>query len=125
VNARQARRAKALDALVDTVALEHFHEAHGNPELPPVAVVIAAYKERDNIGKVMSSLPKQICGLDAAAIVVVDGEEDGTAEIVRAAGQYACVAAPATWSPPTATARPTPTTSVSSLHPSSTARPTS
>jgi glycosyltransferase involved in cell wall biosynthesis len=91
-NARQARRAKALDALVDEVAIERFHEAHGNPDLPPVAVVIAAYKERDNIGKVMASMPKQVCDLDAAAIVVVDGEEDGTADIVRAAGQYAVVA---------------------------------
>ncbi len=91
-NPRTERRARALDALVDEVALERFREAHGNPQLPPVAVVIAAYKERDNIGKVMASMPKQICDLDAAAIVVVDGEEDGTADIVRAAGHYACVA---------------------------------
>ena len=89
---REIRRAKALDALVDQVALEQFHDVHGHPRLPPVAVVIAAYKERDNIGKVMAALPSQICDLDAAAIVVVDGEEDGTADIVRSAGQYACVA---------------------------------
>ncbi len=89
---RAARRARALDALVDEVAIERFHEAHGHPELPPVAVVIASYKERDSISRVMQQMPKQICELEAAAIVVVDGEEDGTAEIVRAAGQYACVA---------------------------------
>jgi glycosyltransferase involved in cell wall biosynthesis len=89
---RAERRRRALDALVDTVALEEFGRAHGTPMLPEVAVVIAAYKERENIGAVMASLPKSICDLPAAGIVVIDGEEDGAAAIVREAGQYAVVA---------------------------------
>ena len=92
MNERQERRRKALDELVDTVALEEFGKAHGLPELPPVAVVIAAYKEAENIGGVMTTLPTTVCGLTAAAIVVIDGEEDGTAAIVREAGQYAVIA---------------------------------
>ncbi|HLI14882.1 MAG TPA: glycosyltransferase family 2 protein [Acidimicrobiales bacterium] len=92
MNEREARRRRDLDELVDAVALEEFRAAHGRPSLPPVAVVIAAYRERDNIGTVVGSLPGRVCGLEAKAIVVVDGEEDGTAEIVRRAGHYAVVA---------------------------------
>ena len=89
---RRRKRAGALDELVDGVAAEEFGRVHGEPQLPPVAIVIAAYKEADNIGSVVGGLPKQICDLDAVAIVVVDGDDDGTAAIVRAAGHYACVA---------------------------------
>jgi glycosyltransferase involved in cell wall biosynthesis len=92
MNARSTRRRRALDELVDTVALEEFERAHGIPTLPPVAVVIAAYKERENIGSVMDELPATICDLPATAIVVIDGEEDGAAEIVRKAGHYAVIA---------------------------------
>ena len=35
---------------IDDVALAEFVEAHGDQRLAPVAIVIAAYKERDNIG---------------------------------------------------------------------------
>ncbi len=89
MNARDARRRRQLDALVDDVALSEFHAAQGVPELPPVAVVIASYKEADNIGRVVEQIPKTLCGLDACVIVVVDGEEDGSTAIVRRAGQFA------------------------------------
>jgi len=54
--------------------------------------VIAAYKERDNIAQVIEGMPKEVCGLQASLIVVVDGEDDGTGAVVREAGHYACVA---------------------------------
>jgi len=92
MNPRNERRRRALDALVDTVALEEFSRAHGSPALPSVAVVIAAYKERENIREVIESIPKTICELDAAAIVVIDGEHDGEAAIVREAGHFAVIA---------------------------------
>jgi glycosyltransferase involved in cell wall biosynthesis len=92
VNQREHRRKAALNALVDKVAIEEFESAHGKVVLPEVAIVIAAYKEVDNIAAVMASMPAQLCALDAKAIVVIDGEEDGTAAIVRAAGHYAVIA---------------------------------
>jgi glycosyltransferase involved in cell wall biosynthesis len=92
LNERARRRAHQLDELVDTVALEEFAAAHGHPVLPPVAIVIAAYHEVDNIGAVIEAVPAQLCGRPAAAIVVIDGEEDGTAKIVRDGGQYAVIA---------------------------------
>jgi len=92
VNAREQRRRRATDELIDRIAIEEFETAHPDAKLPPVAIVIAAYKEVDNIGRVMESLPAMLCGQGAAAIVVIDGEEDGTAEIVRKAGQFAVIA---------------------------------
>ncbi|HVB04790.1 MAG TPA: glycosyltransferase family 2 protein [Acidimicrobiales bacterium] len=88
---REERR-RALDALVDQVALEEFAAAHGAVALPPVAIVIAAYHEVDNIDALLEKLPGNLCDLDARAIVVIDGEEDGTAAKVRAAGQLAVIA---------------------------------
>lgn len=81
-----------MSDLVDTVALEEFTAAHPDTELGPVAIVIAAYKERENIGDVVDCMPKKLCGLETSVIVVIDGEEDGTAEIVRDAGHYAVIA---------------------------------
>ena len=92
MNLREQRRRVALNDLVDDVAIAEFTTAHGSVELPPVAIVIAAYKEVDNIGAVMESMPATLCGLLTKAIVVIDGEEDGTAAIVRKAGHYAVIA---------------------------------
>jgi glycosyltransferase involved in cell wall biosynthesis len=92
VNARGRRRLRATDELIDRVALEEFHRAHGTPELAPIVVVIAAYKEADNIDSVITGMPKMIEELDVSVLVVVDGEDDGTAGIVRQAGHFACVA---------------------------------
>ena len=92
MNARELERRRALDTLVDDVAIAELIAAQGEPHLAPVAVVIASYKERANIGAVVTSIPQQICGLDVSVIVVVDGAEDGTAKIVRDAGHFAVVA---------------------------------
>ncbi|HEV2361107.1 MAG TPA: glycosyltransferase family 2 protein, partial [Acidimicrobiales bacterium] len=92
LNARDARRRAATDELIDRVALEEFDAAHGKPELAPIAVVIAAYKEAANIANVMAGMPKQVADLDASVVVVVDGEDDGTGAIVRESGHYACIA---------------------------------
>lgn len=91
MNPREQRRKAALNDLVDRVAIEEFLVAHGEVALPPVAIVIAAYKEVENIGRVMETLPGTLCGLVAKAVVVIDGEEDGTAAIVRAHGHYAVI----------------------------------
>lgn len=93
MNAREARRRRATDELIDGVALKEFESYHGAHEFAPVVVVIAAYHERDNIGGVVESIPVELCGLPVSVLVVVDGEEDGTAEVVRKLGQF-CVIAP-------------------------------
>jgi glycosyltransferase involved in cell wall biosynthesis len=92
MNTRDERRRRALDRLVDDVAIKDFLENHPDPKLPPVAVVIASYKERENIGAVVDAMPTTLCGLDACSIIVIDGEEDGSAAIVRERGGYAVIA---------------------------------
>ncbi|HUY06430.1 MAG TPA: glycosyltransferase family 2 protein [Acidimicrobiales bacterium] len=92
MNQREQRRRRQVRELVDDVAIEEFHLAHGKPDLPPVAIVIAAYKERENIGAVISAMPGSLCDLKTGVIVVVDGEEDGSAQIVRDHLDYAVIA---------------------------------
>jgi glycosyltransferase involved in cell wall biosynthesis len=41
---------------------------------------------------VLDAIPQQVCGLAVSVLVVVDGGHDGTEEIVRGRGAYACVA---------------------------------
>lgn len=92
MNAREARRREATDALIDEVALDEYIARHGAGGLSPVAVVIAAYKEAENIERVVSEMPATVNGEAVSVLVVVDGEDDGTSEIARRAGAHAVVA---------------------------------
>lgn len=92
MNAREQRRRLATDELIDRVALEEMAAVHGDFQLAPVAVVIAAYREVDNIGAVVTAMPEKIDELGVSVIVVVDGEDDGSGAAVRAAGHLACIA---------------------------------
>jgi len=89
---RSGRVDREADELVDKVAIEDFDSAHSEPVFGPIAVVIAAYKEAATIGQVIDGIPARIGGLEVSVLVVVDGEEDGTAATVRGLGRYACVA---------------------------------
>ncbi len=92
MNARDARRLRATNDLIDHVAIEEFVEFHGRKALNPVAIVIAAYKEAANIAAVVRSMPAEINGQATSVIVVIDGEDDGSSGIVRAEGSIAIVA---------------------------------
>lgn len=92
MNAREARRRKATDDLIDKIAIDEFALHHGGASLNPVAIVIAAYKEADNIERVVKAMPDEINGAATSVVVVVDGEDDGTSAIVRQAGQIAVIA---------------------------------
>src|ERR1700719_715200 len=76
------------DKAVDDKAIDAFGEAYGEQAtaLPPVAIVIAAYNEEGAVGPVIEALPKTVCGLATAAIVVADGCADGTAKEAAIAG---------------------------------------
>lgn len=92
MNTREMARRRSIDELIDDVAIAELIESQGVPDLAPVAVVIAAYNEHDNITAVVESIPGTICGLEVSVVVVVDGDDDGTAEIVRKTGHVAVVA---------------------------------
>jgi glycosyltransferase involved in cell wall biosynthesis len=82
------------DAAIDATAASAFFADYGDrgANLPPVAIVIAAYNEESGgaIGHVVESLPKSLCDLDAAVIVVSDGSKDATAAVAREHGAMVC-----------------------------------
>ena len=75
------------DAAAHAFATEHADRAR---QLPPVAIVIAAYNEEGALGPVLDALPASICGLETATIVVVDGSVDGTAKEAHQHGALVC-----------------------------------
>ncbi|GLW09465.1 hypothetical protein Misp01_45940 [Microtetraspora sp. NBRC 13810] len=77
------------DPEIDAAALEQFVADHG-ADLPPVAIVIAAYNEENGIGEVVQGIPAIIDGLETATVVVVDGAADETAAVARKAGAMVC-----------------------------------
>jgi glycosyltransferase involved in cell wall biosynthesis len=82
------------DAAIDATAASAFFADYGDrgAHLPPVAIVIAAYNEESGgaIGQVVENLPKAICDLDTAVIVVSDGSKDATAAVARDHGALVC-----------------------------------
>jgi len=82
----------ADDAVIDGKAVGAFTDQYGSraTELPPLAIVIAAYNEEGAIGPVVESLPAVVCGLAVAKIVVSDGAVDGTVKEAAAAGALVC-----------------------------------
>jgi glycosyltransferase involved in cell wall biosynthesis len=81
-----------LDDRSDDEASRAFAEHFGTraTQLPPLAIVIAAYNEEGSIGPVIDSLPKVISGLDVAKIVVSDGSVDATVKEAEEAGALVC-----------------------------------
>ncbi len=75
------------DAATHAFATEYADRAR---QLPPVAIVIAAYNEEGALGPVIDALPASICGLETATIVVVDGSVDGTAKEAHQHGALVC-----------------------------------
>jgi glycosyltransferase involved in cell wall biosynthesis len=80
-----------VDRYFDKLAIENFYKEIPDKQFPEVLVVIAAYKEKDNIKGVLESIPNEILGLKTNYLVVVDGENDGTYEIARDLGGLACL----------------------------------
>jgi len=78
----------ATDLAVDDAAIVAMAGQYGDRvrQLPPVALVIAAYNEEGAVGPVVGNLPAEVCGLRTAAIVVADGCADATAKEADAAG---------------------------------------
>jgi glycosyltransferase involved in cell wall biosynthesis len=80
--------APAADVAVDDDALGVMRDQYGDRvrQLPPIALVIAAYNEEGAVGPVVQNLPAEVSGLKTATIVVSDGCVDATAKEADAAG---------------------------------------
>ena len=90
---RELRRLDAIRRLVMGLGQQDFRRRHGTATFGPVLVLIASYLEADNIGDVLKAIPAEVDGLQVSTLVVVDGGDDGTEDIVTAHGAY-CAALP-------------------------------
>jgi Glycosyl transferase family 2 len=86
-----ARNSRQLSAVLEGLAWEEFRQA-ALPERfrAKIAILVPAYNEAENIGYVLDRMPKEVCGMPTAVLVVDDGSRDGTGDV--AAGHGAVVA---------------------------------
>jgi glycosyltransferase involved in cell wall biosynthesis len=70
---------------------QDFRRRHGDAMSAPVVVLIASYLEVDNIGDVLKAVPRRVGELDVSTLVVIDGGDDGTEDVVADHGAFAAV----------------------------------
>lgn len=90
-DSRSAKRTGRLIAYVLDQARTDFEDRYPNARFGPVVALIAAYEEEANLGDVLKAMPTLVGDLEVTTLVVVDGGDDGTAEVARDAGVYTCV----------------------------------
>lgn len=83
---RRIRRHDDLRDLVMELARQDYVRRVGTVAFGPVVVLIASYLEADNIGAVLKGVPAEVAGLTVSTLVVVDGGDDGTEDIVTEHG---------------------------------------
>jgi Glycosyl transferase family 2 len=82
-----ARNADQLSAVVEGLAAEQFHHAgHAARFENKIAVLIPAFEEADNVASVLKRIPKSVCGVEIAVLVLDDGSRDGTDRIAMHEG---------------------------------------
>jgi glycosyltransferase involved in cell wall biosynthesis len=82
---------RQADQAIDAAAAKAFFSDNDKAgQLPPVAIVIAAYNEEGVVGSVVAALPNTLCGQATAVIVVSDGSKDDTVAEARAHGALVC-----------------------------------
>jgi Glycosyl transferase family 2 len=82
-----ARNARQLSAVLEGLAWEEFRHA----KLPErfrgkIAILVPAYNEVESVGQVLDLMPKEVCGVETAVLVVDDGSRDGTGDMAARHG---------------------------------------
>ncbi len=80
---KEIRKPSTPIELVQNLAVADFHDRYPEPSFSPVVALIAAYEEEGNVGKVIDDIPQRSCGLPVTTLVVVDGGDDATEDIVK------------------------------------------
>jgi len=75
---------------VTTAARQAFNSSYPDLKLEPLAIVIAAYNEADNIGAVLDEIPEQVADVPVSLLVIDDGSTDKTGEIAQRHGALVC-----------------------------------
>jgi glycosyltransferase involved in cell wall biosynthesis len=90
-HAREKRRYDDIRRFVMELGRADFRRRHPDAAFGPVLLLIASYLEADNIGAVLKACPTEIDGLAVSTLVVVDGGDDATEDIVAEYGAYCAV----------------------------------
>ena len=90
-DSRSAKRTGRLIAYVRDRARSGFEDRYPNARFGPVVALIAAYNEEANLGDVLKAMPTLVGDLEVTTLVVVDGGDDGTADVALDAGVFTCV----------------------------------
>ena len=82
-----ARNSRQLSAVLEGLAWEEFRQA----KLPErfrgkIAILVPAYNEAENVGQVLDLMPREVCGVPTAVLVVDDGSRDGTGDVAAMHG---------------------------------------
>jgi glycosyltransferase involved in cell wall biosynthesis len=75
---------------VTSAAWQGFAGTYPDVKLQPLAVVIAAYNEAENIGAVLDEVPEQIADVPVSLLVIDDGSTDKTSEVAQRHGALVC-----------------------------------
>jgi hypothetical protein len=82
-----SKHADQFDRLVRQLGVSEFERQYPEIEsFSPVAVIIPAYNEEDNIGVVLRSMPNQVLGRSLTTLVIDDGSGDNTLDVARRGG---------------------------------------
>lgn len=84
----RARHAAEVRDLVTELGRQDFERRHPDAQFGPIVVLIASYLEADNIGPVLDAVPTEMHGMAVSTLVVVDGGDDGTEDIVASHGKF-------------------------------------
>ncbi|MCL5015089.1 MAG: glycosyltransferase family 2 protein [Firmicutes bacterium] len=87
-NVKAGKTLNIINQLVDQQALADFNREYPGAVMQPVTVVIPAYYEVENIGRVLDSIPRVVDDTPVTVLVVVDGSPDGTDRVVREHGDF-------------------------------------
>jgi glycosyltransferase involved in cell wall biosynthesis len=86
-NDLEMQRIASLRRFVIEEARRDFDERYGAGfRFPEAVALLCAYEEEGAIGDVLAKMPTEACGVPLLTLVVVDGGDDDTVEIAKAAG---------------------------------------
>jgi len=78
-------RSDQVGLLIRALGLEEFERNYPDHSVvKPVAILIPALNEIENLQELLPRIPGTICGKEAGVIVIDDGSTDGTADALRA-----------------------------------------
>ncbi|MEO5376950.1 MAG: glycosyltransferase family 2 protein [Magnetococcus sp. DMHC-6] len=88
--AKHAKLSHQFDILVRRLTLQEFKNFYVDlRQFSPIVVIIPAYNEAQNIGRVIQAIPSAIESLQTAVLVIDDGSQDDTLAQARAVGGFA------------------------------------